>query len=472
MRRHSVFGAVVLALLLLGGVGIYLYVNNSGPTKKRGSASEEFDGKEPPKARAMRKIPWPTFGYDVRRSHVADSYRHKPPFRRIWTRDAGDTIEFPPSVGYGRVYLAQQKGDFFAFDTRTGKTRWHRDFKRCAASSPTVARGLVFQSYMSYVDCPENESGATGFLIAMNAKTGKTRWRFDTAPVESSPLLHKGLLYVGSWNRRVYAIDARTGRKRWSFAGDEQFNTAPAYAGGRIFIASDAGTVFALDARTGRKRWSAQSTGRGISGREFFYATPTVAYGRVFIGNSDGTMYAFGARSGKLLWANPLGTYIYAAAAAYRKRIYTGTYDGNFFALDAATGDVKWRKSVPSAVHSAPTVMDGLVYFATCSDCGREAARTVKRGPDGTYAVSARTGRTVWRFPAGKFASPIVADEKRIYLSGRSKLFGMVDGKPRRGRARRGKARARRAKARSGRGKPGGGSRSGATPSPADVQKR
>ena len=53
-------------------------------------------------------------------------------------------------------------------------------------------------------------------------------------------------------------------------------------------------------------------------------------------------MYAFGARSGKLLWANPLGSYIYAAAAAWRKKIYTGTYDGKFFALDAATGDVKW----------------------------------------------------------------------------------------------------------------------------------
>ena len=466
MKRPSVIGAGLLLLLLVAGAGIYLIVDANKPTEKRGSADEEFDGRDPEaKKPAARRVPWPTYAYDKRRTHVAP-YDHRPPFRRIWTRDALDTIEFPPSIGYGRVYLAQQKGDFFAFDAKTGKTRWRRDFKRCAASSPTIGRKpkLIYQSYMAFVNCPENEPGADGFLIAMDPRTGRTRWRFDAGPIESSPLLHKGLLYVGSWDRNVYAINARSGRKRWTFKGDEQFNTSPAYADGRIFIASDAGTLFALDARTGRKRWSAQSGAR-LGGREFFYATPTVAYGRVFIGNSDGTMYAYGARSGKLLWANPIGSYIYAAAAAYRKKIYTGTYDGKFFALDAATGDVKWERSVPAAVHSAPTVMKGVVYFATCSDCGREAARSVKRGPDGTFGVSARTGRTVWRFPAGKFASPVTADEKRIYLSGRSKVFGMVHGKPRpkRSAKRRRRRSERRGEQRSGRQ---------AAPDPSDVQKR
>ena len=75
--------------------------------------------------------------------------------------------------------------------------------------------------------------------------------------------------------------------------------------------------------------------------------------------------------------------------------------------------------------------MKGVVYYASCGDCGREASRAVKRGPDGTYGRDARTGKLVWRFVAGKFASPVTADENRIYLSGRSKVFGMVHGEPR-----------------------------------------
>ena len=141
--------------------------------------------------------------------------------------------------------------------------------------------------------------------------------------------------------------------------------------------------------------------------------------------SSDGTMYVWGARSGKLLWARPLGSYVYAAAAVWRRRVYIGTYDGSFYALSAATGDVIWKRSVPGAVHAAATVMDGLVYYATCSTCGSAAQRTVKHGPDGTYALDARTGRQVWKTGQGKYANPIIADEQRVYLTGRANLFGL-----------------------------------------------
>jgi hypothetical protein len=53
-------------------------------------------------------------------------------------------------------------------------------------------------------------------------------------------------------------------------------------------------------------------------------------------------------------------------------------------------------------------------------------------GVDSTTAFNARTGRRVWRNAAGKYAMPIVADQERVYLTGRSVLFGLksVKGKP------------------------------------------
>jgi outer membrane protein assembly factor BamB len=136
-------------------------------------------------------------------------------------------------------------------------------------------------------------------------------------------------------------------------------------------------------------------------------------------------MYVFGAKSGRLLWARPLGSYVYAAAAVWKRRVFVGTYDGKFYALNAATGDVIWQHDAAGAVHAAATVLHGLVYYATCSTCGSAAQRTVKRGPDGTYALDARTGRLVWRTGQGKYANPIVADEKRVYLTGRANVYGL-----------------------------------------------
>ena len=77
-------------------------------------------------------------------------------------------------------------------------------------------------------------------------------------------------------------------------------------------------------------------------------------------------------------------------------------------------------------MHAAPTVLDGLVYYAVCSSCGSEAQRAVASGPDATYAVRARDGKRVWRFPQGKYANPIVADEDRVYLTGRSQQYAFA----------------------------------------------
>ncbi len=412
-------------IVLAVAIGLYVRSQNE-PLKKRGSATEEFvtteEAKAPPKKDDPR--PWPTYGYDNQRQHVSP-FRERPPYKRLWSINAHDTVEFPPSVGYGRVYVAQQKGLFFALNAKTGQVRWRKSLDRCAAASPTIGKEVVYQSYMHPVVCAQGQPGATGFVVAWDARTGKERWRYNTAPVESSPLLQGNRIYVGSWDHGVHAINANTGRRIWRFQADNEVNTSAAYWNGRIFIASDSGTLYALSAKSGKQLWSAQSQSR-FGSREFFYATPTVAHGRVYIGNTDGTMYVFGAKTGHLLWARPLGTYIYGAAAVYKRKVFVGTYDGKFYALDAATGDVRWQIDAHGAVHAAATVMNGLVYYAVCSSCGSAASRAVARGPDATYAVRARDGTQVWHFPAGKYANPVVADQERIYVTGRAGVYAMA----------------------------------------------
>jgi outer membrane protein assembly factor BamB len=442
-------GGGLVAIVLAVAVGLYVR-SQDNPPEKRGSATEEFvvteepKPKPPPKERNPR--PWPTYGYDDARQHISP-YNLRPPYKRLWTIDAHDTLEFPPTIGYGRMYLAQQKGLFFALDAETGRVDWRKSLGRCAASSPTIGKGVVYQSYMHHVVCSQDQPGADGFVVAWDADTGKERWRYKTQPVESSPLLHGNRLYVGSWDNAVHAINAKTGRRIWRFQADNQVNTSAAWWRGRIYIGSDSGTLYALSAKTGRQLWSSGA------GTEFWYATPTVAYGRVYIGNTDGTMYAFGAKTGNLLWARPLGSYIYGAAAVYRKKVFVGTYDGRFYALDAATGDVDWQINAGGAVHSAPTVMAGLVYYAVCSSCGEAAQRSVARGPDATYAVRVRDGHREWDFRAGKYANPVISDGDRIYVTGRAHEYAF---------ARKGSKvvkdylRRQREKKRSGRSRSGG----------------
>ena len=437
MKKRIAIG-LALFLLLAGGTAAGLWYRDQTEKKfVRGSPSVEFETTEEPAEqtrpkKVVRRIPWPMYGVDAARTHVAPDFEHRPPFRTVWKVETGEYVEFPPAVAQERVFVANQKGVFLAIGAERGRVLWRQDFRSCIASGPAVVGDLVYQTVMNRIPCErENRTAQRGFVVAMATSTGRVRWRFDDGVVESSPVVVGGLVYVGSWNHKVYALDARTGKVRWDYDTGEEVDSSAAYANGTIYIGGNDGHVFALDARTGKLRWRASSFSR-FGGREYFYATPAVAYGRVYIGNTDGTLYAFGARSGKLLWAQQAGTYVYTAAAVYRNRVYVGSYDGYFSAFDAATGDRVWRWQAPGAIHGAPTVMAGLVYFSTTRGTATSnAQRFIKDGRRGTYALDARTGKPVWKLPGVGQYSPIAADEERVYLTGSTRIYGLVPKKRR-----------------------------------------
>lgn len=407
-----------------------LTTRGGAPTKVvRGSSTREFIPTEeptPPKrpSRVLQTIAWPTFGYDVTRTHVAPpEYRHRPPYHVLWTKKTKFYIEFPPTVAYGRVFVQQVQGRFFALNARTGRVLWRRRWKGvCNAASPTVANGYVYEVYVARPCTYGSRSGA-GFVVSWNARTGRRVWRlYIRGGSESSPVVVRRTLYFGAWDDKLWAVDVRRPRRprvRWRAALGEELNGGPAYWRGTMYIGGMGGHVFAVSARTGRLRWRASGSSEG------FYATPAVAYGRVYATNVNGGVYAFGARTGHLLWSQRAGTYAYAAPVVWNRTVYVGSYDGRMYALDAATGDVKWTYSAPSAIHGAPTIMHGLLYFSTCGRCGHRGSRYAKLGARGTFAIDARTGKLVWSFPDGKY-SPLVADETRAYLAGETRLYALV----------------------------------------------
>jgi outer membrane protein assembly factor BamB len=327
-RKRLTIGLIVVLLLFAAGAAAAVWLwQKRHPADVRGSATQEFETTEAPGTTRpepeVEKEPWPTYGFDAQRSHFAPDFSHRPPYRKIWEIDGKSLLEFPPVVGYDHVYIATNRGLFFAIDAATGDIAWRKNFGRCTAASPQVGDGIVYQPLMDPAPCAEHNQTAAGFIVAMDAETGEELWRFKAGVVESSPLLVDGVLYFGSWDKKIYAVDVETHEAIW-------------------------------------------------------YATPAVAYGRVYIGNTDGKVYAFGAKSGRLLWATGTGSYVYSSAAVFDRTVYAGSYDGNFYAFDAATGDVRWKFSAGGPISGSPTVMGGLVYFSTLK--GRTVALNAKSG--------------------------------------------------------------------------------------------
>jgi outer membrane protein assembly factor BamB len=395
----------------------------------RGSPTTEFVPAEKPKKRPRAELseePWPMYGYNVERSRYAP-FRLRPPYAGLWAFRVKGGLEPPGVVAYGRIFISSGRGVVYALDSRRARVVWRRKFPHCIAGSPAVARGTLYVPLMARRPCTKDSPATSGgMMVALDAKTGRTKWRFRAGPIESAPLLVGHTLYFGSWDRKVYALNVRKRRNRmlWSHETDGRVNAAPAYANGTVYVGTFGGRVYALNARTGRQRWRAESFSR-FGRREYFYATPAVAYGRVFLGNTDGTVYAYGATTGHLLWARRAGTYVYSAPAVWRNMVFVGTWDGYFSALDARTGDFRWRFNAPGGITGASSVLDGLVYFSTFGTFSQRHLRRVKSGPRATFALNARTGDPVWRFHDGHY-SPVIADSRRIYIAGKRQLYAFI----------------------------------------------
>jgi len=274
------------------------------------------------------------------------------------------------------------------------------------------------------------------------------KWKFATGDrVVSSPVWSGGILYFGSDDNNVYAVDASSGRQIWKFTTRGPVPCSPAVAAGLVYFVSYDGHFYAVEAATGRLRWKFATGGerrfeaKGIHGMQpktqtiadpydVYLSSPVVASGAVYFGSGDGNVYALDAATGDLRWKFTTGDVVHASPAIDSGTLYVGSWDSYFYAIDAASGKEKWRfhGGEDPVIHnqvgfqSSPTIADGVVYTG-CRDSN-------------LYAIDAATGKEKWRFynnGSWVIVSPTVVNGKVVFATSDSSLFHIADaatGKP------------------------------------------
>ena len=171
-----------------------------------------------------------------------------------WVRKVRGRVRGTPAVTRRRVFVGTDKGRLIALDRRTGSKRWGAQAVKRGAGvvrcAPAVAGGRVYISVA--VVTPMD-----GKVNAYSVRTGRLQWRAKLADyATSSPAVANGLVFVGSFDHRLYALAADTGREIWTsgwqYEGgffDRGISSSPAIAGGRIFVGVRDGRVYAIGLR-------------------------------------------------------------------------------------------------------------------------------------------------------------------------------------------------------------------------------
>ena len=118
-----------------------------------------------------------------------------------------------------------------------------------AASGEPTGRfdlGVVTQTELAVVDGVAYV-GAAGALHAIDAGTGRGRWSSPLSDhdLTSGPTVAGGVIYVGAADGEMYAVDANTGEQRWH-AGVGSLRSSPAIIGGVLYLGSNAGSLRAV----------------------------------------------------------------------------------------------------------------------------------------------------------------------------------------------------------------------------------
>src|SRR5262249_8941766 len=107
------------------------------------------------------------------------------------------------------------------------------------------------------------------------------------SPIVASPIVVYGTVYIGAADKKLYALDAATGRQRWAFATQDWIVSAVAYAGDRVIVASQDSRLHVVGAETGRRRLLYETGGGGQMG-----VGPGSAGGRAYLGPVGARVWA------------------------------------------------------------------------------------------------------------------------------------------------------------------------------------
>lgn len=283
----------------------------------------------------------------------------------------------------------------------------------CAVATPAAGQSLQFRGDPSH----------RGVVATHGVeRLGGVLWRFQTGgAVRSTPALADGVLYVGSSDGLLYALDTESGRIIWSFDADAPVATSPAVAGEVILVSGRDGVLHGVSRSSGHELWRV-STGPdrplpwGHEGWDYIHSSPSLAHGTAYWGSGDGTLYALDPATGRARWRSEVDSRIRSTPAVVDDLLVFGDSEGYVHALDARTGEERWLFATDGVgydsgdfgydrrqISASPAIVDGEVLIGS-----RDAT---------LYSLSAEDGSLRWRFDEGSawVIASVAVDEDRVF---------------------------------------------------------
>jgi len=281
-------------------------------------------------------------------------------------------------------YIVESQGLVFvgcneklvALDAKTGNTKW--EFSDDPEGYPYFAYPVIYNE--TVIICKKNPVQVENedCIYALEALTGAVKWKIRiTVKLQSNlPVVANGLLYYSihatRWIGQIVAVDVLTGQEKWHYQASTIWLDQPVANEQIVCFQPEGNDLIALDALTGQEKWQF-TPDKGLSFHQF---NPSIANNMVYIAYSDDPngsyLYGIDILTGKAKWCSyiHLNASFNAASAVYLDRVYICSLERgvkSVFALDGLTGKIIWEFLSLESIYNI-TIHQGILYIHTQMD--------------------------------------------------------------------------------------------------------
>jgi len=311
----------------------------------------------------------------------------------VWKYKTGGKIIGTAVAAGDRVFFGSDDGMLHALKMADGTPAWTKNTGGYIASSPGYDGGSLYVL------------SGDGTLHKYRDDNGEELWTFKTGGPEnrfqrftssgnkfsdiwdyylSGPVVEEGVVYVGSSDHHVYAVDSRSGELIWKYKTGDVVHASPVVDDGVVYIGSFDGFMYALNAEDGTLKWKFDTIGAAYFPNGAIQKEALIHGDLLLFGSRDYNLYVLNKHTGKGYWNYKAGSWVIArplvhgesvifvtsdsksvvskdlknhrvlnwkinlplrmfgSPVAHGNRIYVGNFNGVLYGLDPETGEIGW----------------------------------------------------------------------------------------------------------------------------------
>jgi outer membrane protein assembly factor BamB len=307
-----------------------------------------------------------------------------------WDVEVNGELMCPPATAYSKLYIGTSDGYLKELDERDGHLLWDVKLGDTICSTPLI------ESQTAFVP-------AGKVLHAVDLGDKSDRWSYEAVgTLRGSPILYDDLVYIGSEDKRVYALDKYTGDLEWSLKLDDVVATTPSVTGSVVVVGTEEGTVYGIHRNEGEELWRVD-VGASVS------TAACISGSTAMVGTFGGRVHGINVGDGDLEWtfphpAEPALDPILTTPVTNSGLVYFGA-DG-LYCLEVRNGLKAWHHATGDTVRGTPALVESYLIFGSYDGVLR--------------CIDKNTGNAIWRFSADTaFRSSVSIDYDKAFIGGR-----------------------------------------------------